>query len=98
TNSSRAGYSLILLDLQNSSPATRMSSKQEVLKLLTKIEVHDLVSLCVLDRGLTVLADFTADRAELARRVTKAYSSSTDTPPEDPTALSAADGIDLSPV
>ena len=98
TNSSRAGYSLILLDLQNSSPATRMSSKQEVLKLLKKIEVHDLVSLCILDRGLSVLADFTADRAELAKRVASAYSASTDAPSEDPTALSSADGMDLSPV
>lgn len=97
-NASRSGYALILLDWLNSGQFARITSQQQVLRLLKQIEMRDLVSLCALDRGLRVLHDFTDDRAELVKRISTMYSALTDTPPESPTALSQADTLDMSPV
>ena len=80
-NASRSGYALILLDWLNSSQYVRITSQQHVLRLLKQIEMRDLVSLCVLDRGLRVLNDFTADRADLVKRISAAYAALRDTPP-----------------
>src|SRR5262245_59407545 len=97
-SSSRSGYSLILLDWMNSALFTRITSQQQVLKLLQQIEMRDQVSLCVLDRGLRVLHDFTADRAELIKRISATYVALRDTPPDSLVALSDADMLDMSPV
>jgi VWFA-related protein len=68
------------------------------LKLLQQIEMRDQVSLCVLDRGLRVLHDFTADRAELIKRISATYVALRDTPPDSLVALSDADVLDMSPI
>ncbi len=60
-NSTRSGYTLILIDWLNSSLNSRIASQEQVLKLLQQVEMTDLVALCVLDRDLRVLHDFTAD-------------------------------------
>jgi VWFA-related protein len=72
-NSTRSGYTLILIDWLNSNMYSRISSQQQVLKLLQQVEVTDLVALCVLDRDLRVVHDFTADRAELIRKLSATY-------------------------
>ena len=80
-NVSRSGYTLILIDWLNSSMGSRMDSRQEVWKLLQQVEMSDLVALCVLDRDLRVLHDFTADRAELMRTLSATYAGLSQGPP-----------------
>jgi VWFA-related protein len=96
-NSSRSGYALILLDWLNSSVYARITSQQQVLRLLRQIAMRDLVSLCVLDHGFRVLHDFTSDRAELVKRISASYVALGDTPPDNAAALSEADSLDMSP-
>jgi VWFA-related protein len=71
-DSSRSGYTLILIDWLNSATYSRMDSHRQVLKLLQQVEISDRVALCVLDRDLRVLHDFTADRADLIRKLSAA--------------------------
>jgi VWFA-related protein len=87
TNSSRSGYSLILIDWMNSSLGARIVSQQQVLKLLKQIELTDLVSVCMLDRGLRVLHDFTSDREALVKKISEAYGRLNVTPVGNATAL-----------
>jgi VWFA-related protein len=47
---------------------------------------------------LRVLHDFTADRAELIKRISATYVALRDTPPDSPVALSDADVLDMSPI
>jgi VWFA-related protein len=80
-NSARSGYTLILIDWLNTNFSNRNESQRQVLKLLQQVEMTDLVALCVLDRDLRVLHDFTADRAALARKLAATYAGLSEGPP-----------------
>ena len=82
-NSTRSGYTLILIDWLNSSMRSRIDSQQAVLKLLQQVQTTDLVALCMLDRDLRVLHDFTADRPELISKLSAAYAGLTQGPPAE---------------
>jgi VWFA-related protein len=75
----------------NSSLGARIVSQQQVLKLLKQIELTDLVSVCMLDRGLRVLHDFTSDKQELVKKISAAYGALNVTPTGNATALANAE-------
>jgi len=93
-NSARSGYTLILIDWRNSSMSRRINSHQQVLRLLQQVATSDLVALCVLDRDLRVVQDFTSDRGELVRRLSATFVGLAEGPPK----RSAAEDSSVAPV
>jgi len=65
----RSGYTVILLDWLNGIWGDRAFARQQVVRLLTHLQPNDLVMLCVLDRGLRIVHDFTSDTTALLRRL-----------------------------
>ena len=93
-NSARSGYTLILIDWRNSSMSRRINSRQQALRLLQQVATSDLVALCVLDRDLRVVQDFTSDRGELVRRLSATFVGLAEGPPK----RSAAEDSSVAPV
>ena len=93
-DSARSGYKLILVDWRNSSMSRRINSRQQVLRLLQQMATSDLVALCVLDRSLRVVQDFTSDRGELVRRLSATFAGLAEGPPK----RSAAEDSSVAPV
>jgi VWFA-related protein len=101
SNAARSGYTLILLDWLNSNFGPRHYAKEHILRLLKKVEPRDLVALCILerDRGLRVLHDFTADRAQLVKRIAATNAASAEASVEDPDTSAGGNGgpLDIGP-
>ena len=89
TNPTRSGYTVILIDWLNTGMDSRVSSRQQVIKLLQEVEMTDLVALFVLDRDLRVLHDFTTDRAELAKKLAATYAGLSEGPPGEKPGIAA---------
>ncbi len=69
TQGARSGYAVVLLDWLNTSWTDQAQSRQQAVKMLQKIGPDDRVSLCVLDRRLRVITDFTSDRSLLLKKL-----------------------------